>query len=263
MPMPDVQYVASQVKIALESADLRAFGDLLDTNVRWGAPDDPTPSCQNRRQVLAWYERGRGAGVRAQVSEVVVVGDRIVVGLTVSGREVAPQSSGGAERWQVLTVRDGRVVDIVGFDHRDEAMARTKFVARPRPPASSPQWTEPSHCLRDDVIELRLPEGADAVVLHEYSARDGGNLGTWVPLPDGASLPMCEALVADWLAGWQNLPSVQGPALIMSEAGKTTMIGRSDLVIAGKAWLSLCTASLLIIVDVDGRLTRPGSPRSG
>jgi ketosteroid isomerase-like protein len=124
-----VENVAKQVKIALEAADLSAFSDLLDPDVHWGAPDDPSPSCQNRNQVLAWYQRGRDAGVRAQVREVEVRGDRILVGLQVNGRPTADEQGGSAERWQVLTVRDGRVVDIVGFDDRDEAVARTTSVS--------------------------------------------------------------------------------------------------------------------------------------
>lgn len=53
-----------------------------------------------------------------------MLGDRILVGLTVVGLQVATEGAGEARRWQVLTVRGGRVVDIVGFDDRSEATAR-------------------------------------------------------------------------------------------------------------------------------------------
>ena len=114
--------IAQQVKLALEGADLSAFSDLLDPDVHWGAPDDPSPGCQNRDQVLAWYRRGRESGVRADVTEVFVRGDRILVGLKVAGRLAGP-GGGDVERWQVLTVRGGSVADIVGFDQRDDATA--------------------------------------------------------------------------------------------------------------------------------------------
>ena len=114
------QRIAQQVKMALEAADLAAFSDLLDPNVRW-RPGDPSPPCQNRDQVLAWYRRGRQAGIRARVSETVVLADRILVGLKVLGNQATTESGGEADRWQVLTVRAGRVVDIVGFDERTEA----------------------------------------------------------------------------------------------------------------------------------------------
>jgi hypothetical protein len=119
-----MQVLAQQVKVALEANDLAAYSELLDPDVHWGAPDARRPTCQNRDQVLSWYERGRESGVRADVSEVSVFGDRILVGMTVRGSEAAQERGGAALRWQVLTVRDGRVVDIVGFDDRSDALAR-------------------------------------------------------------------------------------------------------------------------------------------
>ena len=119
-----VERMAEQVKSALQAADLSAFSELLDPNVRWGAPGDPSPACMDRAQVLSWYQRGLDAGVRARVSEIAVLDDRtILVGLTV--RNPASRESGAeVERWQVLTVGGGRVVDIVGFDERSDAVAR-------------------------------------------------------------------------------------------------------------------------------------------
>jgi hypothetical protein len=122
---PDVMgMLAQQVSVALDAADLSAFAELLDPDVQWGPPDQSPPTCRNRTQVLSWYQRGRDAGVRARVSETVVLGDRILVGLKVIGNRADEPADGEAERWQVLTVRGGRVVDIVGFDERSEAMAR-------------------------------------------------------------------------------------------------------------------------------------------
>jgi ketosteroid isomerase-like protein len=119
---PETDAIAARVRAALESGDVTAYAELLDPEVRWGAPDDPNPSCQNRRQVLAWYERGHDAGVRARVTEVVAHGDKILVGLTVTGR--AAEADGTVDRWQVLTVANGRVVDIRAFDDRADAAAR-------------------------------------------------------------------------------------------------------------------------------------------
>jgi hypothetical protein len=115
--------IVGRVREALGSADLDALGQLLDPKVRWGAPGAPAPSCRNRRQVLAWYQRGREAGVRAQVIETEVAGDRILVGLMVSGRPVTEGSGPEANRWQVLRVGDQGIVEINGFDSRAEAAA--------------------------------------------------------------------------------------------------------------------------------------------
>ena len=116
--------IAALVEAALESADLEAFRDLLDPNVRWGAPDASTDDCKNREQVLAWYKRGRAAGTRATVSEIVVGHDKLLVGLKVVGLSEPGDHGGQVERWQVLTLAQGRVVDIRGFEDRAEAAAR-------------------------------------------------------------------------------------------------------------------------------------------
>jgi hypothetical protein len=115
--------LAELIGQALAAADLNAYADLLHPDVRWGAPGDPDPPCQNRAQVLAWYRGGRDAGVRARVTETIAVGDKILVGLQVSRTENERGLGGGVDRWQVLTLRDGMVADIRGFDNRAEATA--------------------------------------------------------------------------------------------------------------------------------------------
>ena len=114
--------VAVQVRTALEAADLDAFADLLDPQVTWGAPGDPSPPCQNRQQVLAWYRQGRAGGRRADVLDVTAHEDKVLVAITVTPGDPDPGQP-AAERWQVLTVAGGRVTDIRGYD--DEADART------------------------------------------------------------------------------------------------------------------------------------------
>ena len=113
--------VAGLVRNALAAEDLSAFTELLDPEVTWGAPDARNPSCQNRNQVLAWYQRGRDAGVRGSLYDVEVLGDRLLVSMSVRGTENARERGGAALRFQVLTVRRGKVVDIVGFDDKTEA----------------------------------------------------------------------------------------------------------------------------------------------
>lgn len=116
--------VAERIRAALQAADLDAFTDLLDPDVHWGAPDDEAPSCQNRKQVLSWYQRGRDNGVRADVIEIVPAHNRLLVGLRVRGNPGAAAAGGAVERWQVMTIRGGRVVDIRAFDDRTEAALR-------------------------------------------------------------------------------------------------------------------------------------------
>lgn len=119
----DMNEMAVLVKKALAAEDLSAFSQLLDPAVTWGAPGARNPSCKNRNQVMAWYRRGRDAGVRGSVYDVEVLGDRLLVTMGVRGTENARERGGAALRFQVLTVESGKVVDIVGFDDKTEALS--------------------------------------------------------------------------------------------------------------------------------------------
>jgi len=60
---------------------------------------------------------------RAVVTEVTPGTGALLVGLDVTGTPAAHQAGGAAPRWQVLTVRDGRITDIRGFADRAPAAA--------------------------------------------------------------------------------------------------------------------------------------------
>jgi ketosteroid isomerase-like protein len=115
--------LAQRVRVALDSADADQFADLLDPNVRWGAPDDPNPSCQSRSDVLAWYQRKRLAGRNGRVIDVQAYGDKIVVHLAVSEASAADHAPVEHDRWQVLTCAESGIVDIRGFETSDDALA--------------------------------------------------------------------------------------------------------------------------------------------
>ena len=118
----DMEAIARQIQVALDTSDLSAFRELLDPNVTWGAPNARNPTCKNRDQVIAWYEQGRASGVEGRVSEVEVLGECVLVSLVVAGTEAARERSGTSLRWQVQTIRNGRVTDIAGFDDRRDAV---------------------------------------------------------------------------------------------------------------------------------------------
>ena len=117
--------LAERVRLALESGDLDAIRDLLDPSARWGAPEGPHEAdCQTRDQVVAWWASARAAGARAVVTEVTTGAGTFLVGLEVTGTPAAREAGGAVERWQVLTLRGDRIVDIRGYDDRAAAAAR-------------------------------------------------------------------------------------------------------------------------------------------
>jgi ketosteroid isomerase-like protein len=115
--------LAAQVKTALVTGDPSAFAELLDPDVTWGAPGASNPTCQNRNQVLRWYERAQQSGVRGSALDVEAIGEWLLVSLSVQGTEGARERGGTTLRYQVLTVSRGRITEIVGFDDKAEALS--------------------------------------------------------------------------------------------------------------------------------------------
>jgi ketosteroid isomerase-like protein len=64
-------------------------------------------------------------GVSADVTEVVVVGENIVVGLKIhtnpKTKTKTKTKTNVNTRWQVLSVRDGRIAEIRGYETRGDA----------------------------------------------------------------------------------------------------------------------------------------------
>ena len=118
----EMEQLAALVRAALASADVDAYRELLDPLVRWGPPDDETSGCHNREEVLEWYRLARDHGLRADVAETVVRGDKILVGLDI--RQPGVTSGGEERRWQLLRVENSKITDIRGFDDRGEAVRR-------------------------------------------------------------------------------------------------------------------------------------------
>ena len=128
--IPESAALAGRVRLALESGDLDAIRDLLDPGARWGAPEGPSDAdCRDRGQVIAWWAGAHAGGARAVVTEVTVGAAALLVGLQVTGTPAACDAGAAVQRWQVLTVRDGRIADIRGFDDRNAAAARAGLPA--------------------------------------------------------------------------------------------------------------------------------------
>jgi len=116
-----MESLTSEIRVAMESADLEVMAELLAPDAKWGAPEQDVPSCRNAQQVLAWYELGRDNGLRAEVTESEVVGSNIVLGFKILTTRDGESPAGDALRWQVLSIRDGRVAEIRGYETRREA----------------------------------------------------------------------------------------------------------------------------------------------
>jgi hypothetical protein len=112
----DAAVLAEAYRDALEAADLDAISALLDPLVRWGPLEDPDVGCHNRNDALRFYRQGKAANARAEVTELTINANRMLVCLRVTG---LGGSDAPVDVWQVVTVRDRRIVDISGCETRE------------------------------------------------------------------------------------------------------------------------------------------------
>src|SRR4051794_25308661 len=107
---------------AFARGDLTGATDLLDPNVRWYGAGDPDAegACHNRDDALAFIQRALADGVTAEPLDIRDAGDRIVVVLqthTPPGWGDQPEPHG-----ELVTVRDGKVIEMVVCPSVDEAL---------------------------------------------------------------------------------------------------------------------------------------------
>jgi ketosteroid isomerase-like protein len=107
---------------AFAAGDLEAATAALDPQVRWYAADEPDAdgTCHNRGEALAFLKRTRADGVSAELLELREVGDRIV---SIIQTHVPPDwGDQPPPHGEVVTVRDGKVVEMVVYATVEEAL---------------------------------------------------------------------------------------------------------------------------------------------
>jgi hypothetical protein len=111
--MPDrdgAARVAAVLPAALAARTPDAVAPLLDRDVRWGGSEDTPETCTDRTQVLTFYAALLADGVHLEARDVRVDGDQVHLLVRVASPD------GGVEQPTVITVRDGRIVDVLQPD---------------------------------------------------------------------------------------------------------------------------------------------------
>lgn len=108
---------------AFARGDIAAATELLDPAVQWfGAGDDEHEGgCHSREEALVFLQRALADGVTAEALDVRDAGDRVVVLVQTHrppGWGEQPQAHG-----EIVTVRDGRIVEMVVYPTVGEALA--------------------------------------------------------------------------------------------------------------------------------------------
>jgi ketosteroid isomerase-like protein len=121
MAQPDIQLLRGAWK-AFAAGDLEAATAALHPDVRWYAAEEPDAdgTCHNRGDALAFIQRALTDGVSAELLELREVGDRIVC--IVQTHVPAEWGEEPPPHGEVVTVRDGKIVEMIVYPTVDEAL---------------------------------------------------------------------------------------------------------------------------------------------
>ena len=103
--------------------DVDAIGAMLAPHVRWHGAGDDHGGCQNRKQALHWMTAAIDRGIRVQLLEArALKNDRVLVLLQ---RRAPHEGDPGGElpppHGQILTLRDGKITEMVVYPTAEEA----------------------------------------------------------------------------------------------------------------------------------------------
>ena len=125
--MVDAEQVARQAYAGFAAGDVTAVLNLVDEDLVWTNLDpsvaDPQPAaCHGRDQLAYWMGRGSGWQVRAELEEVVVNRDRVLVVTRSPAIDTIRARKIGDLNFHVLTVRDEKIVALRACRSREEAL---------------------------------------------------------------------------------------------------------------------------------------------
>ncbi|MCU1458793.1 MAG: hypothetical protein JWL73_2885 [Actinomycetia bacterium] len=119
----DAEAVAAALPAAFASARVDAICDLMAAGVRWGRDEDTPETCHNRDNVRRHLETLFRGGLEVTVDKTAVVGSRILASLSY---RFAVRSAPPIERFEIMTVVDGKVADIRPATNRFDARRRLR-----------------------------------------------------------------------------------------------------------------------------------------
>jgi ketosteroid isomerase-like protein len=119
----DAAAVVQDVYRLMRRGNPRELLDLIDPAATWqGAEGTKWKACENGEEVaktLLW----RGTVHRLRATEVIPVGNKVLVGLVGTRMNRLGAPWWGFKLFQIVSVRDGRIVRIQDFGRREPALA--------------------------------------------------------------------------------------------------------------------------------------------
>ncbi len=102
--------------------DMHEVGAMLAPDVRWEGVRDNDKACRGSEEVLRFVRLGRKKGPKLEVEELLDGGQVVVVGLRREIRSAGEPFEGPERTYNLVTLRDRKVVAMKGYWQRSEAL---------------------------------------------------------------------------------------------------------------------------------------------
>ena len=122
------EWIVREAFLAYDRGDFAHMMDFVDPGLRWTYLDpglaDPRPQvCRGREELEKVLRRQAALGLRSELEEVVAAGDQVILVMHTPGLDQHRGRQCGDRTYDVVTVRDRRIVELHAC--RDHGEART------------------------------------------------------------------------------------------------------------------------------------------
>jgi ketosteroid isomerase-like protein len=109
---------------AASRGDFEAVSEMLAPGVRWHGAGDATGGCQNRQETLEFMREAISRGIRVTLLEARDLGAGRVLALLQRNlpHEGDPSGQRPQPHAEILTVRDGKIAEMVVYQSAEEAL---------------------------------------------------------------------------------------------------------------------------------------------
>jgi ketosteroid isomerase-like protein len=120
------EWIVREAFLAYDRGDVARMMDFVDPEVDWAyrdpGPGDREPRvCHGRGELEKALRHRADRGPRAQLEEVVAVGDRVMLVMRTPGIGEYRQRQADGRTYDIVTVRDGLIVGLHACRDRSEA----------------------------------------------------------------------------------------------------------------------------------------------
>jgi ketosteroid isomerase-like protein len=118
------EWIVREAFLAYDRGDFARMMDFVDPGLRWTYLDpsaaDPQV-CLGREELEKALSRQAALGLRSELEEVVAAGDQVILVMRTPGLDQHRGRQGDDRTYDVVTVKDGRIVELHACRDHSEA----------------------------------------------------------------------------------------------------------------------------------------------